>query len=194
MTRQVDVTDDDSVTELVALIKEDGGEISALFNCAVLLNGDKGPERNIKSIDKEFFLDSFAINAYGPINTSRQILPLLSKGGTIVNFSARVGSIADDEMGGWWSYRCSKSALNHITKLMHIEFNRRGHKANFLSVHPGTTYTPMSSPFTQRRFEAGDETLHSAEFTAETIAGLVAGANEEHSGGFFDWSGQSLPF
>ena len=194
VTARVDVTDDDSVAALISQIKEDGEKVSALFNCAVLLNGEKGPERNIKGIDKAFFLDSFAINAYGPINTTRQLLPLLTKGGTVVNLSARVGSIADDEMGGWWSYRSSKTALNHLTKLSHIETNRRGHKATFLSVHPGTTYTPMSSPFTQRRYEAGDESLHSAEFTAEAIAELVAGAGEGHSGGFFDWSGQSLPF
>jgi NAD(P)-dependent dehydrogenase (short-subunit alcohol dehydrogenase family) len=194
ITSRVDVTDDDSVAALVSQIKEDGETVSALFNCAVLLNGEKGPERNIKGIDKAFFMDSFAINAYGPINTTRQLLPLLAKGGAVVNLSARVGSIADDEMGGWWSYRSSKTALNHLTKLSHIETNRRGHKITFLSVHPGTTYTPMSSPFTQRRYEAGDESLHSAEFTATAIAELVAGAGEDHSGGFFDWSGQSLPF
>eukprot|EP00520_Triparma_pacifica_P004420 CAMPEP_0118650624 /NCGR_PEP_ID=MMETSP0785-20121206/10345_1 /TAXON_ID=91992 /ORGANISM="Bolidomonas pacifica, Strain CCMP 1866" /LENGTH=285 /DNA_ID=CAMNT_0006543009 /DNA_START=36 /DNA_END=890 /DNA_ORIENTATION=+ len=182
VSSRVDVTDDEAVDALVAKIKNDGEKVSGLFNCAVLLNGDKGPERNIKGIDKEFFLDSFAVNAYGPINTTRKILPVLTKGACVVNFSARVGSIADDEMGGWWSYRSSKTALNHLTKMSHIEVNRRGTKALFLSVHPGTTYTPMSSPFTQRRFESGDETLHSAEFTAEAIAELVAGAGEEHSG------------
>jgi len=135
------------------------------------------------------------VNCYSLISLYQSFLPFLHSPASgrypvVINLSARVGSISDNRSGGWWSYRISKTASNHAQKLAHIETNRQRHLATFLSIHPGTTYTGLSEPFVK----GVGGTVHSKEYTADRVLGLVAGAEEEHSGGFFDWSGQSLPF
>ena len=163
---------------------------------AALLNAPPhGPEKNMKQINHAHFTNSMNTNCYSLITLYKSFLPLLhpptqARYPVIVNLSARVGSISDDRSGGWWSYRISKTASNHAQLLAHIETNRQRHRANFLSIHPGTTYTSLSSPFVKG--EGG--TVHSPDYTAEKILGLVGGAGEKHSGGFYDWYGQSLPF
>ena len=158
--------------------------------------GPNAPEKNIKQVDPGHFAASMNINCYSLVELYQAFLPLLhtpsesDRHPVVVNLSARVGSISDNVSGGWWSYRVSKTAANHAQKLAHIEANRQRHRATFLSLHPGTTYTPLSEPFVK----GVGGTVHSSEFTADKILGLIGGAREEHSGGFFDWYGQSLPY
>ena len=107
----------------------------------------------------------------------------------IVNLSARVGSISDNGLGGWISYRSSKSALNQATKTMSLELKRHGIWT--IALHPGTTDTDLSKPF-QRNVKDGR--LFPVEFTVDRLLNVIDCMEEEHSGGFYDWSGTALPF
>ena len=107
----------------------------------------------------------------------------------VVNLSARVGSISDNQLGGWYSYRMSKSALNQATRTLALELKRQSAWA--IALHPGTTDTDLSQPF-QANVKPGS--LFPVDFTVERLLDIVDAMEEKHSGGFYDWAGQSLSF
>jgi len=192
-----------------------GGRVDVLFNVAGIL-GDggvttPGPERSIRYLDRDWAAKTMAVNYFGPLFLSQALAPLMKtnvygrgrhsgKGeGTtetegrpisvIANLSARVGSISDNGLGGWISYRSSKAALNQATRTMALELRRQGTWT--VSLHPGTTDTDLSKPF-QRNVREGR--LFPVDFTAERLLDVVDCMEEVHSGGFYDWSGTALPF
>lgn len=103
------------------------------------------PERSLSSIDQESMAKILAINAMGPVMVTQAVASKLSRGAIIGNLSARVGSISDNKLGGWWSYRMSKAALNMATVNMALELKRKDVYA--VALHPGTTDTDLSVPF-----------------------------------------------
>ena len=107
----------------------------------------------------------------------------------IINLSARVGSISDNQLGGWYSYRSSKSALNQMTRTLAHELHRQG--SHVVALHPGTTNTDLSQPFQKN---VAEERLFPVEFTVEKLLDVVDAVVEENSGGFYDWAGMALPF
>ena len=107
----------------------------------------------------------------------------------IINLSARVGSISDNQLGGWYSYRSSKSALNQMTRTLAHELHRQG--SHIVALHPGTTNTDLSKPFQKN---VAEERLFPVEFTVEKLLDVVDAVGEENSGGFYDWAGMALPF
>ncbi len=107
----------------------------------------------------------------------------------IINLSARVGSISDNQLGGWYSYRSSKSALNQMTRTLAHELHRQG--SHVIALHPGTTNTDLSQPFQKN---VAEERLFPVEFTVEKLLDVVDVVGEENSGGFYDWAGMALPF
>jgi len=115
---------------------EEGEKVKLIIHTAALLNGSHGPEKNLKSINQTHFLNSLNTNTYSLIKIYQSLLPHLSPPThfypTLINLSARVGSITDDKSGGWWSYRISKTASNHAQVLAGVEVNRQRHKCNFL--------------------------------------------------------------
>jgi NAD(P)-dependent dehydrogenase (short-subunit alcohol dehydrogenase family) len=107
----------------------------------------------------------------------------------IVNLSARVGSISDNQLGGWYTYRASKAALNQMVRTMAHELKRQG--SHIIALHPGTTNTDLSKPFQNN---VQDGRLFPVEFTVGKLLDVVDSVTEENSGGFYDWSGKALPF
>jgi NAD(P)-dependent dehydrogenase (short-subunit alcohol dehydrogenase family) len=107
----------------------------------------------------------------------------------VVNFSARVGSISDNALGGWYSYRISKAALNQATRTIALELKRSHVWA--ISFHPGTTDTDLSKPF-QGNVKEGS--LFPVEFTVNQVLNVVDAIDEKHTGGFYDWAGQAISF
>ena len=107
----------------------------------------------------------------------------------VVNLSARVGSISDNQLGGWYTYRSSKSALNQMTRTMAHELKRQG--SHIIALHPGTTNTDLSKQF-QKNVQ--DRRLFPVEFTVEKLLDVVESVTEENNGGFYDWAGKALPF
>jgi len=107
----------------------------------------------------------------------------------IANVSARVGSISDNQLGGWYSYRISKAALNQATRTMALELRRQD--IWVVALHPGTTDTDLSKPF-QKNVKEGR--LFPVQFTAGRLLDVVDSMGYENSGGFYDWAGVALPF
>lgn len=181
-------------------IKQRFQRVDLLLNVAGIL-GDgvttPGPERSIAKLDRDWMEKTLAVNLIGPVMFSKSLVPLLKsknvKGrpavSIIANLSARVGSISDNELGGWYSYRMSKAALNQATRTMAHELKRQGTWT--IALHPGTTDTDLSKPF-QRNVQDGR--LFPVEFTCERLLDVIDSMEEKHSGGLFDWAAYSIPF
>ncbi|CAO2823178.1 unnamed protein product [Amaranthus hypochondriacus] len=125
--------------------------------------------------------------------------PLLKVGGgagtrnaaVVANLSARVGSIGDNNLGGWHSYRASKAALNQLTKTVSVEMARKKDPIICLLLHPGTVDTDLSRPF-QRNVPR--EKLFTKEFSVNKLLSIIDGANIHDNGKFFAWDGQEIPW
>lgn len=109
----------------------------------------------------------------------------------IANLSARVGSIGDNRLGGWYSYRSSKAALNQLTKTMSIELGRKGRKVASLLLHPGTCDTDLSAPF-QRN--VAPEKLFTRERGVRQLLDIIDRATMEDNGKFYAWDGSEIPW
>jgi NAD(P)-dependent dehydrogenase (short-subunit alcohol dehydrogenase family) len=134
---------------------------------------------------------AFAVNASGPALLMKHFLPLLPRQGKAVfaTLSARVGSIGDNRLGGWYSYRASKAALNQFVRAASIELHRRSKDAICVALHPGTVDTRLSAPF-------GKEGLNvrSPDEAAAELLAVIDGLDAEANGGFFDYRGEPVPW
>ena len=107
----------------------------------------------------------------------------------IANLSARVGSISDNNLGGWYSYRMSKAALNQATRTMSNELKRQN--VWCISLHPGTTDTDLSKPF---QANVAKDRLFPVEFTVDHLLKVIESMDDTNSGGLYDWAGKAIPF
>lgn len=152
----------------------------------------KGPEKSLRGITTHSMQEIFAANAVAPALAAKHFLPLLPKSGRTVfaALSARVGSISDNQLGGWYSYRASKSALNQILKTTSIELSRTRPDAICVGLHPGTVDTKLSKPF---QANVPDGKLFSAEQAAGYLVQTLSGLTKENSGQVFAWDGSPVP-
>ncbi len=198
----LDLEDQETIDELASTIQTSYNKrVDVLYNVAGLLGDGKttpGPERSLRSVDRDWAMKSMVVNYIGPMCVSQALAPMMRinlkkdihRGKTVIcNLSARVGSISDNGLGGWISYRSSKSALNQATRTMAHELKRQGTMC--LCLHPGTTDTDLSKPF---QANVRQDRLFPVDFTAERMIDAVDCMEEVHSGGLFDWSGTALPF
>ncbi|CAM9448593.1 unnamed protein product [Chrysoparadoxa australica] len=177
---QLDVTDQNSLSAAAEHVKASYGRVDELFNVAGILGDGKitpGPERSLKQVDKDWAMRTMDVNALGPVMVTQAFQDLLrSKGkegrpnSIVASLSARVGSISDNRMGGWISYRMSKAALNQATKCMGLELKRLG--IHVIAYHPGTTRTDLSAPFAAN---VKPEKLFSTEFTVSRLLDICDG-------------------
>merc|ERR1712157_345820 len=126
------------------------------------------PERSLSQIDRDWMQKSFEVNVVGPLLLSKSLAPIMRRNSIVVNLSARVGSISDNQLGGWYSYRASKAALNQVTKTMSVELKRKG--VWTVALHPGTTDTDLSKPF-QKNVQPGR--LFPVSFTANRLLDVI---------------------
>lgn len=193
----LDIEDQQCIETLANTIKTNYNRVDVLFNVAGILGDGKttpGPERSIRSMDRDWATKSFNVNYLGPMFLSQACAPMMRKerdGGisVIANLSARVGSISDNGLGGWISYRSSKAALNQGTRTMAYELKRQRTWA--LTLHPGTTDTGLSEPF---QANVRKDRLFPVEFTSGRMIDSIDCMEEEHTGGLYDWSGTALAF
>ena len=115
----------------------------------ILHHGNKGPEKGLRDLDSEWMMLNYRLNAIGPALVAKHFLPLMSKDKPtcFAALSARVGSISDNKLGGWHSYRASKAALNMLIRNLSIEWQRKNPQSVIVGLHPGTVETPLSAPF-----------------------------------------------
>jgi NAD(P)-dependent dehydrogenase (short-subunit alcohol dehydrogenase family) len=149
------------------------------------------PEKANAQLSAEALTTAFAINTIGPAMVARALLPLMPKGRKTVlaALSARVGSISDNRLGGWHSYRASKAALNQLIHTMAIEQARRNPDQLVLALHPGTVDSGLSKPF-----QSGVKTLFTPEESARHLLRVIDAATPAQSGLLLDWQGEIIPF
>ncbi len=191
---KVDVTEDATVEAAAAQVRASTEKLGVVMNVAGLLHdGDRRPERRVEEIDAAWLHRTYAVNAVGPLLVAKHFAPLLKHhdGSVLANVSARVGSIEDDRLGGWYGYRASKAAQNMFTKNLSIELTRRFPSLVVIALHPGTVATDLSAPF-QRGVPEGK--LFSVERAASQLLSIVDGATPEANGCFFAWDGSPIPW
>lgn len=151
------------------------------------------PERSLRDLDQVSLERAFLVNAIGPALVLRHFLPRLARSGRVevALLSARVGSIADNRLGGWYGYRASKAALNQLVRTAAIEVARTRPEAVLAALHPGTVDTEMSRPF---QANVAPERLFTPADSAQALADVLGRLTLSDSGGFFDWQGKAIPF
>jgi len=195
------VTSEPSIIAAHALISSQIPTLSALLNVAGVLRDDAmniAPERRIDDFTPESSLASFQVNAIGPMTMAKHFHSLLtpprSKTPTppsiFVNFSARVGSITDNGLGGWSSYRASKAAANAFLKTLSHELKRQN--VAVVSVHPGTVDTDLTRAFLSARAKYDVQGVDEAALKLMTLFDTFT--VEEHGGKFFDHKGEEVPW
>ncbi|MFC6670240.1 SDR family NAD(P)-dependent oxidoreductase [Marinobacterium aestuariivivens] len=195
--RQVplDLTDEDSIRATVAQIESELLEPLELgLCCAGLLHeGDQRPEKSLAKLSPDWFQRSMAVNGLGPLLLLKHLHPLLvhHTSSQYAVISARVGSITENQLGGWYSYRASKAALNMLMKTAAIEMGRRFPHLQLLCLHPGTTDTELSEPFSAR---VPREKLFSVECTVHQLLQVLEDNRGGESGRFLSWDGSELPW
>jgi len=181
--------DDASIEVVAASI---GGSISGLIIALGLLHAPGiAPEKAFRQLDAEAMAAVFAANAITPALILRHMLPLLPRNapGFAAAISARVGSISDNRLGGWVSYRASKAALNQVIRCAAIEFARTHKQATIIGLHPGTVDSALSAPF-QGNVPEGK--LFTPETSAAHLWRVIHGATPAQSGRCFAWDGAEI--
>ena len=188
-----DFTDEDSVKTIADILRNDGPFDLIILATGLLQGQGITPEKSMRAMSHDAFAKSFEINAIGPAITAKYFLPLLRREGKTVfsALSARVGSISDNRLGGWYAYRASKAALNMILKTLAIEHGRRSKDTIILGLHPGTVDTALSKPF---QGNVAEGKLFTPEFCAEKLLDVIDAATPDYSGNLYDWAGKPIPF
>jgi len=187
---QVDAGDETSVAKLFESIDALDRVILA---SGFLHNSERGPEKTIRQIDAAFFMQNMINNTLPALLVAKHSFRLLRKSPAPVfaALSARVGSIGDNGIGGWYSYRASKAALNMALKTLSVEWQRVIPTGTVLALHPGTVDTALSEPF-QRG--VAPEKLFEPAFSAAKLLAIIVAATPEQSGQFIAWDGQRIPW
>lgn len=186
----LDVTQPDSIAQAAKAMPPSLDRV--LVATGMLHDADGGmPEKSLRHIDADFMRRVLEVNTIGPAVIAREFLPRLPRDRLAVfaALSARVGSIADNRLGGWYSYRASKAALNMLIRSLSIEMRRSHPKACVVGLHPGTVDTALSAPF-QRNVPEGQ--LFSASDSANRLLAVIDGLTEVNSGDVFDWAGKRI--
>ncbi|MBN9452176.1 MAG: SDR family NAD(P)-dependent oxidoreductase [Bosea sp.] len=181
---------DEATIERAAKFAGDQGELRLVVDATGFLHDDRQrPEKTWREINSVNLARSFALNSIGPALIMKHILPLLPRSGKAVfaTLSARVGSIADNQLGGWYSYRASKAALNQLVRTAAVELARRSPEALCIALHPGTVATKLSEPFTAHGLE-----VHPPATAARHLLSVVEQLEADATGGFYDWRGQPV--
>lgn len=188
-----DLECEDSIAAVVAAAASDGPLDFVLVATGLLHGQGIAPEKSLRSVTPDALARSFQINAIGPSIIAKHALPFLRKDGKAVfaALSARVGSISDNRLGGWHSYRASKAALNMVIRTCSIELARTHPEAVCVALHPGTVDTGLSKPFQSR---VADGTLFTPERSAACLLSVLDSLGPAQSGGLFAWDGQQIPF
>ena len=169
-----------------------GGRLTLVFDATGFLSDDRqAPEKRWRDLDAAALQRSFALNAIGPALLMKHFLPLLPRTGKSVfaTLSARVGSIQDNALGGWYGYRAAKAALNQLVRTAAVELARSRPDAICVALHPGTTATRLSGPFAKAGLD-----VRPPDVAADELFGVLQGLDATATGGFFDHHGAPIPY
>ncbi|BAY26093.1 short-chain dehydrogenase/reductase SDR [Calothrix sp. NIES-2100] len=194
MCLSVDITEEAQIAEAIKKISHQVNKLHLVVNCVGLLHeGNLQPEKSLRQINPENLLRYFQVNSIGAVLLAKHLLPLLKhkERSVFASISAKVGSIGDNQLGGWYGYRASKAALNMFMRTTAIEYARSSPKTLVVTLHPGTTDTRLSLPF-QGNVPA--EKLFSVERSVSQLLDVIEQLKDGDSGQFFSWDGSRLPW
>lgn len=181
---------DSSLTEILGR----NGELDTVIYAAGLLHDSlMFPEKRVEDFEAGAAARAFAVNCTGFGILMSAALPHLRhrRFKRVVAISAKVGSIADNRFGGWYAYRCSKTALNMLVRNLSVELPRRCRPVSCVAFHPGTTESGLSAPFKQ---SLAALQVHQPQETATNLMAILDDMTEEHNGSFLSWDGTELPW
>ena len=193
---QVDITQESQIEAGVKQIQASVKQLHLVIYCVGVLHSENlnlAPEKSLRQINSEKLIYSFQVNSVGAVLLAKHLMPLFKKTekSVFASISAKVGSIGDNRLGGWYGYRASKAALNMLLKTTAIEYSRRCPKTIVVALHPGTTDTRLSAPF-QKNVPPGK--LFPVTKTVDLLSEVISNLEQKDSGEFFSWDGTQLPW
>lgn len=188
---KVDYSDESSIAEAAEIASKEQPIDLVIVATGILHEGEMMPEKSLRDLSHEKFQRLFEANTITPALVAKHFLPKLQKDNRAVfaALSAKVGSVSDNYLGGWYAYRASKAALNMIIKNSAIEMGRRYKKAIIVGLHPGTVDSELSKPFQKK---VPDGKLFTPEYSASQLISVINGLSEEDTGKCFAWDGEEI--
>jgi NAD(P)-dependent dehydrogenase (short-subunit alcohol dehydrogenase family) len=187
---RVDFDDESTIAQAAACLRKSGPLHLLVVATGKLHGPEQWPEKRLSQLNYEHMMDNFTVNTFGPAMVLAHFLPLLARHerSVVGALSAKVGSIEDNRLGGWYSYRASKAALNMLIKTASIELARSHPQAVLAALHPGTVNSPLSAPF-----GAAQRKRPAAQAAAELLQ-ILDRLSSKQTGGFWAYDGQRLPW
>ncbi len=185
----IDYQDPDSIESCASALSQEAPFQLIINTIGVLHTSSWMPEKKLVDLNAEQLVELMKVNAIGPALTIRHFSKLLDpKNSIMVTLSAKVGSIEDNRLGGWYSYRASKAALNMMIKTASIEWARTKSNTALIAMHPGTVNSRLSKPF------RGERIGRSAHDAVKDMFQVIESLKKEDSGSFLSYSGEKLPW
>ena len=183
---QLDLMDEASIARAAAAA---GTPELVVVATGLLHDGEHGPEKALRDLDPAWLARQYAVNAIGPALVAKHFLPIMPRAGrsVLAVLSARVGSISDNRLGGWYGYRASKAALNQFVRTLAIEDRRRNERGIVVALHPGTVDTKLSQPFQQ-----SGRDLFKPDRAAVQLLDVIDGLKPQDSGKLISWDGVEI--
>ncbi|XP_030642996.1 uncharacterized protein LOC115823124 [Chanos chanos] len=204
---KLDVNREDDIKNAAETVKSAFGKVDLVINSSALLHPSGKGETSLRDVSAQGVISTLTTNTVGPLVMAKYFAPLLQKGGgmfgqqpvekakqhsgIIVNMTAKVGSIGDNALGGWYSYRMSKAALNMATRNLSIELARSRPRIVCVSLHPGTVNTDLSRPYHRN---VPKDKLFSTEYSVQCLMGIIDSLNIDKTGRAYAWDGSELPW
>ncbi len=187
-----DSTCEEDVSNVAKMVSQETSKLDLVINCVGYLhNVQHGPEKSLRQINANQLLESAKVNALPTLLLAKYFQKLLKHDQPSVfsAISARVGSIEDNRMGGWYSYRGSKAMLNMMISNIAIEFHRTNPNTKVLALHPGTVSTRLSEPFSKN---LAPEKLFSIDYSVNCLLDVIKNTEKKPRGGFYAWDGEEI--
>ncbi|MCJ2041390.1 SDR family NAD(P)-dependent oxidoreductase [Methylobacterium sp. J-059] len=191
-TVPIDLCDEATIAAAAARVGEAGQVGLVIVATGLLHRAGVSPKKTVRALDPAAMATVFSVNTIGPALVAKHFVPLLARGERCVfaALSARVGSIGDNRLSGWYAYRASKAALNQILRTLAIEVARSRPEAIVVGLHPGTVASDLSRPF---RPDPTADGVFSPEESAAHLLRVMSGLGANDTGGVFAWDGSPIP-
>ncbi len=194
INHQLDPLDETALGELENVLPDDL-HFSLIFIALGILHDEQGlfPEKKLADLNTDNFAKAMQINSLAPALIIKHLQKFIKRdqASVLAALSARVGSISDNHLGGWHSYRAAKAALNMLLKNIAIEFSRTKKQAIVIGLHPGTVATKLSQPFSSN---VKADKLFTPEFSAQKLLEVITKVTVQHSGKIFAWDGKIIDY
>lgn len=189
---KLDICEEGTIIESAKWLADNNISPTMVFVASGLLHkGEHRPEKSLNDIDPDWLAENYRVNAIGPTLIAKHFLPLMPTE-VLTKFavlSARVGSISDNRLGGWYGYRAAKAALNMMIRNLSIEWSRKHKRSIIVALHPGTVNTPLSAPF-QANVPAGK--LFDADRAALQLLDVLDELKPSDTGKIFAWDSEEI--